>query len=79
MLLSGHGTGPIYHASWNPPEILNRLGYGAKPAEAASKLEKRRARVNPWRLLKMILPGRLQYAIKSILPGFLQDRLLFLW
>ena len=36
-------------------------------------------RVNPWRLLKKLAPGALQYAIKERLPKALQDYLLFLW
>ncbi|MDQ3818993.1 MAG: alkaline phosphatase family protein, partial [Acidobacteriota bacterium] len=32
MAFAGHGMGPIYHASWNLPEILDLLGYGREPA-----------------------------------------------
>ena len=35
--------------------------------------------MNPWRLLKMILPGKVQYAIKEVLPQRLQDELVFRW
>ena len=35
--------------------------------------------MNPWRVLKMVVPGRVQYAIKNMLPQSMQDRLLFLW
>lgn len=80
MVFAGHGMGPIYHASWNLPEILERLGYGRRSGEWQAAGETRRpARVNPWRILKMILPGRVQYRIKAMLPQEMQDRLLFLW
>ncbi|HKC62977.1 MAG TPA: alkaline phosphatase family protein [Pyrinomonadaceae bacterium] len=85
MVFAGHGMGPIYHASWNLPEILDLLGYGREPAvkrdgnEASGNQKAREAKVNPWRILKMILPGRLQYFIKESLPLSWQHRLLFKW
>lgn len=80
MIVSGHGMGPIFHASWNLPEMLDLWGYGAKPASRISTTEKpNQAKVNPWRILKMIVPGPVQYAIKGMLPKFAQDQLLFLW
>ncbi len=78
MLVAGHGMGPVYHASWNLNQILDLLGYG-QPGAARADAAGRRARVNPWRILKMAVPGRLQYAIKNALPARLQDQLLFLW
>jgi predicted AlkP superfamily phosphohydrolase/phosphomutase len=78
IVVSGHGMGPVFHASWNLTEILALLGYGKSPATAQTP-DNRPARVNPWRLLKMILPGRLQYAIRNALPKSLRHRLLFLW
>jgi predicted AlkP superfamily phosphohydrolase/phosphomutase len=82
LVFAGHGMGPIWHASWNLPEILDLLGFGktpAKPAVPAPVPQSRSAHVNPWRLLKMILPGRLQYAIKAMLPKRVQDELIFRW
>lgn len=80
MVVSGHGMGPIHHASWNLPEILEGLGYGREPPRRAAALtETREGATNPWRILKMVLPGKLQYAIKSRLPQSLQNQLLFLW
>ena len=35
--------------------------------------------MNPWRILKMVVPGRIQYRIKAMLPQAMQHRLLFLW
>ena len=78
MVIAAHGMGPLYHASWSLPEILGRLGYGRPGREAASP-EVRDARVNPWRIVKMVVPGWLQYRIKAVLPPAMQDRLLFLW
>src|SRR5262249_41364690 len=75
MVFAGHGMGPIFHASWNLPEILDLLGYGRVPAQhghadgASVRNEAREAKVNPWRILKMVLPGRLQYFIKESLPA----------
>jgi predicted AlkP superfamily phosphohydrolase/phosphomutase len=80
MIVSGHGMGPIFHASWNLPEMLDLWGYGTKPASRVSANEKpNRAKVNPWRILKMVVPGPVQYFIKERLPQFAQDQLLFLW
>jgi predicted AlkP superfamily phosphohydrolase/phosphomutase len=78
MVFAAHGMGPLYHASWNLPEILDLLGYGQKPPQAIASAT-RTVRINPWRRLKMILPGDLQYRIKAMLPQRLQDQLLFLW
>ena len=78
IVVSGHGMGPVFHASWNLSEILRLMGYG----RASGPIERKRDRagsVNPWRLLKMLLPGGLQYAIRSVLPRVLRDKLLYLW
>jgi len=80
LVFAGHGMGPIWHASWNLPEILDLLGFGtavAKPADPAQSA--RRAHVNPWRVLKMVLPGRFQYAVKAMLPKSIQNELIFRW
>jgi hypothetical protein len=69
----------MYHASWNLTEILDLLGYGQGPKSGLTPQISRQAHVNPWRLLKMILPGKVQYAIKGILPQRLQDELIFRW
>ena len=80
MVVSGHGMGPIHHASWNLPEILEGLGYGRERLrEAGAAPGTREGATNPWRILKMVLPGKLQYAIKSALPQSWQNQLLFLW
>jgi predicted AlkP superfamily phosphohydrolase/phosphomutase len=80
MIFSGHGMGPIFHASWNLPEILDLWGYGTKdPSKVPSDKKPNRAKVNPWRILKMVVPGSVQYAIRDRLPKFAQDQLLFLW
>src|SRR5262249_19930614 len=79
MVFAAHGMGPVYHASWNLPEILDLLGYGAKPAIKSTARETREARVNPWRILKMTVPGAWQYRIKAMLPQAMQDQLLFRW
>lgn len=82
-VVAAHGMGPIYHASWNLTEILDLLGYGESPPSAAAAsgngAEPREAKVNPWRVVKMIVPGKVQYAIKAMLPQRLQDELLFRW
>jgi predicted AlkP superfamily phosphohydrolase/phosphomutase len=78
MVVATHGMGPLYHASWHLPEILDLLGYGRMGQRHALRQD-RSARVNPWRLLKMALPGAVQYRIKAALPKTLQDGLLFLW
>lgn len=80
MVFAGHGMGPIFHASWNLPEMLDFWGYGRNPAGRVVDGEKPHdAKVNPWRIVKMVVPGSLQYAIKGMLPQFAQDQLLFLW
>ncbi len=81
LAVSGHGMGPLRHASWHLPEILDRLGFGepGTRANGASSAAPRAARSNHWRTLKRVVPGRLQYAIKNRLPQRLQDELLFRW
>lgn len=80
IIVSGHGMGPIFHASWNLPEMLDLWGYGTSAASRVASDEKpHTAKVNPWRILKMVVPGPIQYAIKNMLPQFAQDQLLFLW
>jgi predicted AlkP superfamily phosphohydrolase/phosphomutase len=80
LLFAAHGMGPVYHATWNLTEILDRLGFGrSASAEAPAEARDRAARANPWRTLKRVMPGRLQYAIKSMLPVRMQDELLFRW
>jgi predicted AlkP superfamily phosphohydrolase/phosphomutase len=78
MVVAAHGMGPLYHASWNLQEMLDLLGHG-RAGLAATGARAREGRVNPWRIVKMVVPGRLQYGIKAMLPPPLQDRLLFLW
>ncbi len=80
MIVAGHGMGPIFHASWNLPQMLDLWGYGSAPAgRAANGTNPATAKVNPWRILKMVMPGWFQYAIKGMLPQSAQDQLLFLW
>jgi predicted AlkP superfamily phosphohydrolase/phosphomutase len=79
MVFSAHGMGPLYHASWNLPEIIDLLGYGRQAPRKRERNESRDAKVNPWRILKTTLPGALQYRIKAMLPKAMQDQLLFLW
>jgi hypothetical protein len=68
----------LNHASWNLQEILDRLGFGNTAAKAKAR-EEMDAQVNPWRLLQMMLPGRFQYAVRSMLPRRLRDELIFRW
>ena len=37
------------------------------------------AEANPWRFVKRVLPGRVQYAIKALLPAAIQNELIFRW
>ena len=78
LVFSGHGMGPMSHASWNLQEMLDRLGFG-NPRAKARAAEDAGARVNPWRRLRMVLPGRFQYAVRSRLPRRLRDELIFRW
>jgi predicted AlkP superfamily phosphohydrolase/phosphomutase len=78
MVVAPHGMGAMAHASWHLTEILDLLGYG-RPRGAAAQTVERRGRINPWRIVKMIVPSTWQYAIKDALPQALQDELLFLW
>ncbi len=81
LLTAGHGMGPIYHASWNLPEILGLLGYGAENGVESGHTseDEADAQRNFWRLLKMVVPGKVQYTIKAMLPQRFQDELLFRW
>ncbi len=78
MLVAAHGMGPVSSASSSLDEILNLLGFG-RPGGRPAKVRNRTAHVNPWRVLNMTLPARLQYAIRKALPQRLQDQLLFRW
>ena len=76
-IVSPLGMGPLYHASWNLPDLLERWGYGPD-----SKLNHRnsvegRASTNLWRIMRMVIPGKLQYAAFAALPHRLQEELLF--
>ena len=77
LIFSGHGMGPLRHASWNLQEILDTLGFGRVVQRRAS--DARPARANPWRYIKRVLPGRLQYAVKAMLPAAIQNELIFRW
>jgi predicted AlkP superfamily phosphohydrolase/phosphomutase len=79
LLFAPHGMGPLRHASWNLNEILDRLGHGRPRPAGTPAAEARPARRNPWRLVKMTVPSRLQYAVKERLPERWQNQLLFLW
>jgi len=79
LVFAAHGMGPVYHASWNLPEILATLGYGVGPAQPPRLGQPREARTNFWRQLKMTIPGAWQYRIKARLPRAWQDELLFRW
>jgi predicted AlkP superfamily phosphohydrolase/phosphomutase len=80
LVFAAHGMGPLYHASWNLPEILDLLGYGRHPVSPVKQdHEPRQAGVNPWRILKMVMPAPLQYWIKARLPQRMQDEILFRW
>jgi len=80
IVVAGHGMGPMFHASWNLPEMLDLWGYGTNPPRIVNEGDQApQAKVNPWRILKMVVPGPIQYAIKGMLPQFAQDQLLFLW
>jgi predicted AlkP superfamily phosphohydrolase/phosphomutase len=80
MVVAAHGMGPLFHASWNLPQILDLLGYGHQAvAGPAAAQRSATAEINPWRILRLVVPGALQYRIKAMLPRSLQDRLIFLW
>ena len=55
MVVAPHGMGPLSHASWHLSEILDLLGYGRTDRAAANLT--RRGRVNPWRIVKMVVPS----------------------
>lgn len=77
MVFAAHGMGPLRHASWNLPEILDCLANGVRAGSVGAA--PRKASVNPWRWLKMTVPGAVQYWIKDHLPQAGQDFLLFRW
>ena len=79
FLVAAHGMGPLVHASWHLSEILDRLGFGRPGSGAGGSRGVRIARINPWRIAKMVVPSSLQYAIKNALPQRLQAELLFRW
>jgi predicted AlkP superfamily phosphohydrolase/phosphomutase len=78
FVVAAHGMGSLNHASWHLNEILDGLGYG-RPDVTRAAASRRRASVNPWRIVKMTVPSSWQYAIKTRLPESLQAGLLYLW
>jgi predicted AlkP superfamily phosphohydrolase/phosphomutase len=78
LVFSGHGMGPSWHASWNLQDILDALGFGRIGTQPHIQ-DEHVARANPWRFIKRVLPGRLQYAVKAMLPHALQNELIFRW
>ncbi len=78
LVFSGHGMGPIWHASWNLQEILDLLGFGSTTAQSRTP-DNQLAGINPWRFVKMALPGKFQYAVKAMLPKAVQNELIFRW
>jgi len=78
LVFSGHGMGPIWHASWNLQEILDLLGFGKIEVQPRARVA-HVAGANPWRFVKRVLPGRFQYAIKALLPAAIQNELIFRW
>jgi predicted AlkP superfamily phosphohydrolase/phosphomutase len=75
LAVAAHGMGPLYHASWNLDQILDLLGFNGERRSRGKSV----GNVNPWRILKMTIPSRLQYLIKESLPRALQDYLVFRW
>ncbi len=75
--VSAHGMGPLRHASWNLPEMLDYWGYGSKSNKTLDSNAVRDGSVNFWRALRMMVPGKLQYAAYSVLPQRLQNELVF--
>jgi predicted AlkP superfamily phosphohydrolase/phosphomutase len=78
LVFSGHGMGPIWHASWNLQEILDLLGFGKIGVQPRVR-DTEVAGINPWRFVKMAVPGKLQYAVKAMLPKAVQNELIFRW
>lgn len=87
MIVAGHGMGSLYHASWNLTEMLDLLGFGRDPApprdagapSAPASPVQKKAKGSFWRQVKMVVPGKIQYAIKGLLPKALQNELIFKW
>jgi predicted AlkP superfamily phosphohydrolase/phosphomutase len=79
LVFAAHGMGRLCHASWNLNEILDLLGHGRRRFAGVAVDKARSGKINPWRILKRVVPAPLQYAIKEMLPKRLQDQLVFLW
>jgi predicted AlkP superfamily phosphohydrolase/phosphomutase len=77
FVVSAHGMGPLRHASWNLPEMLDHWGYGRESSHNGRVEKPRRGSINAWRILRMVVPGRLQYATYAALPQRLQNELVF--
>lgn len=75
--VSAHGMGPLRHASWNLPDMLDYWGYGSKSYPAPHSDKVHQGSVNFWRILRKVVPGKLQYAAYSALPQRLQNELVF--
>jgi predicted AlkP superfamily phosphohydrolase/phosphomutase len=75
--VSAHGMGPLRHASWNLADMLDYWGYGSKSNHAQGAEKPRQGSVNFWRILRMVVPGKLQYATYAGLPQRLRNELVF--
>ncbi len=76
--VAAHGMGPLYHASWNLQEMLDCWGYGDGVAgNGRDSAVARRGRINPWRILRLMVPGKMQYAIYEALPPRIRNELVF--
>jgi predicted AlkP superfamily phosphohydrolase/phosphomutase len=75
--VSAHGMGPLYHASWHLQDMLDDWGYGSISQPAPRNRRRRDGSVNFWRILRKVMPGRLQYAIYEALPRRAQNELVF--
>ena len=75
--VSAHGMGPLCHASWNLPDMLDYWGYGRE----SNNVRRPRSHVGEAStfggILRMVVPGRLQYAVYAALPRRLRNKLLF--
>jgi len=74
-VFSPNGMGPLYHASWNLPEMLDYVG--EHRAGMNGSAPRRRGKSNFWRKLRMAVPGTVQEATRSMLPKRFQDELVF--
>ena len=62
-----------------PTGDFRSAGLWTRTTRQGVRQQRREARVNLWRILKMTIPSAWQYRIKGVLPHAIQEQMVFWW